>query len=92
MFRKLFVDHPASVGESYFEHMGMAFSFSFTMMGAALACLIHGLVPGLFKSTGSQTITCLYNRMVANRSRLCVHNDRVQAGALQEDINPAAWR
>ena len=69
MFRKLFVDHPKSVGESYFEHLGVAFSFGFQMLGAALACMIHGLIPGVFKSTGSQTICCLHDRMVLNRQR-----------------------
>ncbi len=67
MFKKLFVEHPQSVGESYFEHMGVAFSFGFHMLGAAFACIIHGLVPGLFKSTGSKAITCLHDRLVTNR-------------------------
>lgn len=69
MFKKLFVDHPESVGESYFEHMGVAFGFGFQMMAAAFACIIHGLVPGLFKSTGSKAITCLHDRLVTNRCR-----------------------
>ncbi|MFM1975977.1 MAG: hypothetical protein RL145_823 [Pseudomonadota bacterium] len=69
MFKKLFVEHPESVGESYFEHLGVAFSFGFQMLGAAFACIIHGLIPGLFKSTGSQTICCLHDRMVLHRNR-----------------------
>jgi Family of unknown function (DUF6356) len=59
VFKKLFVDHPQSVGETYFEHLGVAFGFGFKMLGAALACMIHGLVPGLFKTTGSKAIICL---------------------------------
>ncbi len=69
MLRKLFVDHPQSVGESYFEHLLVAFGFGFKMLGAGLACMIHGLVPGLFKTTGSQAITCLHDKLVANRCR-----------------------
>jgi hypothetical protein len=72
MLRKLFVEHPQSVGESYFEHMGVAFSFGFSMMGAALACIIHGFVPGLFKSTGSKAIIGLHDRLVTNRCRKAV--------------------
>jgi Family of unknown function (DUF6356) len=72
MLKKLFVDHPQSVGESYFEHMSVAFGFGFKMLGAGFACMIHGLVPGLFKSTGSQAITCLHDKLVANR---CRHNE-----------------
>lgn len=69
MLRKLFVEHPQSVGESYLEHMGVAFSFGFQMLGAALACIIHGLVPGLFTKTGSKAIICLHDRLVTNRCR-----------------------
>ena len=69
MFKKLFVEHPDSVGESYFEHLCMAFSFSGRMFAGAVACLIHGLIPGLFTSTGSRAIACLHDRMVTNRNR-----------------------
>lgn len=78
MFRKLFVEHPQSVGETYFEHMGVAFGFGFQMMAAALACIIHGLVPGLFKSTGSKAVICLHDRLVANRCQHAVpHGDAI---------------
>ena len=69
MIKKVFVDHPESVGESYFEHLGVSFGFGFKLLGAALACMIHGLVPCLFTSTGSATIKCLHERMVTNRIR-----------------------
>ncbi len=67
--RQLFTDHPASVGESYFEHLAMAFSFSFRMIGGGLACLIHGVFPFLFRSSGSQCIRELNERMVTHRQR-----------------------
>jgi len=35
----LFTDHPASVNETYLQHMGMAFSFGSRMVIAGLACL-----------------------------------------------------
>lgn len=68
MFTRLFSDHPRSVGESYLEHQRHAFGFGFTLLGASLACLIHGVVPGLFVRTGSQTISRLHDRMVVNRT------------------------
>ena len=71
----MFTEHPESVGESYFQHMGMAFSFSLTMLLSAFACLIHGVFPFLFVKTGSSTITRLYERMVSRRNRM-VHPDR----------------
>ncbi|MDP2322666.1 MAG: DUF6356 family protein, partial [Gammaproteobacteria bacterium] len=37
----LFTEHPASVGESYIEHLISATGFSLRMIGAGLACLVH---------------------------------------------------
>ena len=64
-----FTEHPASVGESYFTHMGMALRFGLRMLFCGLACLIHAVLPFLFVKTGSKTITHLHDTMVANRHR-----------------------
>ncbi len=37
---RLFTEHPESVGESYTEHMGVAFSFGSKMVVAGVACLL----------------------------------------------------
>lgn len=66
---RLFSEHPQSVGESYSEHMGVAFGFGVRMVLAGLACLVHGVLPFLFVKTGSRTITVLHDRMVAHRVR-----------------------
>jgi hypothetical protein len=66
---KLFLEHPKSVGESYFEHLFMASCFSGRMLLGAAACFIHALVPGLCVKTGSNTIRELNDRMVTNRQR-----------------------
>ena len=66
---KLFTDHPASVGESYGEHLAMASGFGIRMILGGFACLIHGLLPFLFAKTGSRQITTLHSTMVTNRSR-----------------------
>jgi len=68
--QRLFTDHPASVGETYWQHLGAAWGFSWRMMLASLACLIHALLPFLFEKTGSRAITQLHDRMVVNRHRL----------------------
>lgn len=67
MIARLFTEHPASVDETYFEHLIAASSFSIRMFVASLACLVHALLPFLFVKTGSQAIETLYDRMVANR-------------------------
>lgn len=69
MIDKLFLDHPKSVGESYFEHLFMASCFSGRMLLGAAACFIHALIPGLCVKTGSNTIRELNDRMVVNRRR-----------------------
>lgn len=64
-----FREHPASVGESYFEHMGCALYFGGRMLMAALACLLHAFLPFLFQSTGKRTISDLHHRMVTHRHK-----------------------
>ena len=66
-----FTEHPASVGESYGEHLGRATCFGLRMMFAGLACLVHGVLPFLFERTGSRAIAELNERMVVNRRRVC---------------------
>jgi hypothetical protein len=67
MFHRLFLDHPRSMGESYFEHQRIAMSFALRLLGASLACAVHALVPGLCVSTGSRAVADLNERLVVNR-------------------------
>jgi hypothetical protein len=77
MFARLFLDHPRSMGETYFEHQRVALSFAFSLLGAALACAVHALVPGLCASTGSRAVADLNERLVLNRRRQPTFEDRV---------------
>ena len=67
MLAKLFTEHPASVDETYAEHMATALSFSGPLFKASCAALIHAFLPFLFVTTGSETIATLHERMVTNR-------------------------
>lgn len=78
---QLFTDHPHSVGETYFEHMGMASSFGLRMVLAGLACLLHGLFPFLFVKTGSTTIRHLHETMISHRSRVRAAPELADIGA-----------
>lgn len=69
-FKALFTEHPATVGETYTQHLGHALGFGLRMVFAGIACMIHALVPALFVRTGSETVATLYDRMVLNRKRL----------------------
>lgn len=62
-----FTEHPASVGETYLEHMGKAGSFARGMILCGFACLVHALFPFLFATTGSRAVATLYDRMVVDR-------------------------
>jgi len=64
-----FKEHPATVGETYAEHFGVATSFGVTLILAGLACLVHAVLPFLFTSTGRRTIESLHRRMVTHRDR-----------------------
>ena len=63
-FWRSFVDHPASVNETYFQHMRFAGGFAMTLVGAGLAALIHALIPPLFESTASRMVHRLHDRLV----------------------------
>ena len=47
---RAFTDHPASVGETYGEHLRSALGFSASMCRAALCCGMHAFLPFLFQS------------------------------------------
>jgi uncharacterized protein DUF6356 len=67
---RAFTEHPASVGESYGEHLGRALCFGTRMVFAGIACLVHGVLPFLFVRTGSRAISELNDRLVVNRRRV----------------------
>lgn len=69
MIKKAFTEHPASVGESYTEHMGMAFGFGSKMILAGCACVLHGIFPFWFKTNGSECIKALHDCM-SNRNKM----------------------
>ena len=64
---RAFTEHPASVGETYTEHLVRAVCFGTRMVLAGLACLAHGILPFLFVRTGSRAIAELNERMIADR-------------------------
>lgn len=67
MIRRLFHDHPASVGESYVEHFGVATRFGIRMIAGGIGAVLHGFLPFACKTTGSRTVQALHAEMVAKR-------------------------
>lgn len=68
-WQRLFSEHPASVGETYLQHMGQAARFGTRLVFAGLACLVHSLFPFVFVRTARNAISDLYVRVVLNRGR-----------------------
>ena len=56
MITQIFLDHPRKVEESYLQHAAFAGKTSFRLFGAAMAALIHALIPCLFERTASRMI------------------------------------
>ena len=84
---RAFTDHPATVGETYLEHMRCALGFSFTMIRSAACCALHAFLPFLFTTTGSRAIEDLHRRMVRQRSKLAAAPVSIdsQANSVQRD-------
>jgi hypothetical protein len=61
MLGRLFVDHPRSLGLSWLSHGAGALKIGFKLIGAGMAALVHGLVPGLFTDTAGRTVTETYH-------------------------------
>jgi hypothetical protein len=81
--QRLFNEHPASVGETYWQHLLRASWFGGKMLMGAGACFIHALLPFLFVKTGSETITQLHAAMVTNRRRVPEGVDLAAPGQLR---------
>jgi len=60
-----FTRHPATVGETYGEHLAFATGIGGRLLVAGVACLLHGVFPFLFERTGSRTITDLHARVTS---------------------------
>ena len=67
MFARLFLEHPRVVNETYTEHMGAAFGVGGRMFVASLKCFIHGIVPGLCVTSGSDAIMALHKEVAPRK-------------------------
>jgi hypothetical protein len=62
-----FTEHPRSVGESYWQHMGVALSFAGSLLVGAAASLVHAVFPFLCTKTGSSIVVRLNERVMKRR-------------------------
>ena len=68
LVRRLFAEHPRSLGMSWASHGVGAFKIGAELIGAGAACLIHALVPGLFTQTAGKTVTRMYDHMASRKA------------------------
>ena len=59
----LFLAHPRSAGQGYFEHMRFAWSFAATMAVGTVAALVHGLLPFVCQTAAGDRVRALYARL-----------------------------
>jgi len=66
--KRLFVEHPRSLGMSWASHGAGAVRISAELIGAGAACLVHAAVPGWFTQTAGRTVERLHDHMHKRRS------------------------
>ncbi len=59
----IFNQHPKEVGETYFQHLWIAFKFSFTFLTLFVIAFIHAIFPFLFKGTSSKKVISMAENM-----------------------------
>lgn len=62
---RIFIDHPQSVDETYFEHMRFAGWFAARLLMAGGAALVHAVIPCLFELTASRMISQMHARLTS---------------------------
>ena len=61
----VFLAHPATVNETYFQHMRFALTFAFWLVIAGLAALVHAIIPAACETTASRILRRLVAKMDA---------------------------
>jgi len=61
----IFTDHPATVNETFLQHMKFALGFSFWLGVASMAALVHAIIPALCETTASRILKRLHVRIMA---------------------------
>ena len=62
MINQIFLNHPASVDETYGQHARFAGGFALKLFAAAGAAAVHAVIPCLFEKTASKMVADLYDR------------------------------
>jgi len=82
--RNRFTDHPAQVGETYFEHQRVALGYSRRLLVASMQAAVHSVLPWCCRTSASDRIHELHGEITAGA------RGRLAEGAPQPATDPAA--
>lgn len=73
--KKLFLDHPQSVNETYLQHLLFSAKYSLLLLCGSFASFIHAFFPFLFQTIASSITIRLAKSMVLRKknARPCVN-------------------
>jgi Family of unknown function (DUF6356) len=77
--KTMFNAHPASLDESYLEHLGHAMSYAWRLFAAGFCALTHALLPFLFEKTASNLIRQMHAEMMARGANAPVEASNLHA-------------
>ena len=66
MINNLFFKHPNENNMTYCKHIKQAWYMAFKMLLGFIVLFIHGIVPGVFTTTGSNIIKELHKDILIN--------------------------
>ncbi len=87
--RRTFLEHPASVGESYFEHAKVASHFGRKLAKASVMAFVHAAVPGKCCTSASETIKELHAELMVG-ARGEIHGEAGQVAEVADGPTPRA--
>lgn len=70
-FKKIFIEHPQSIGETYFQHMKCAITMAYKTFIISLILLIHAIFPHLYQDEASERIKKLNKEIQIRKGCRC---------------------
>lgn len=85
-----FTEHCHAVGETYGEHLEFAVRSGAKLSLGGLACVVHGLFPFLFQTTGSRTVAALHARFTSRARKPAFVSDYKEQ--VRYSVERELWR
>ena len=68
IIRRLFVEHPRSLGMTWASHGLGALKIGAELIGAGCAAMVHAAVPGWFTDTAGRSVTRIYDHIQSRKA------------------------